>query len=141
MDPADPCPILTDLAHKARRATLDQKVARIPTGSGWQFAITDAGEQNVTSLLGSTFRDALDALTPPTPAATDAQAKASALEAAERAGRGYARDGWSGVDTAAAAWLASGSSSAAAAGPYRLEAEMAFNRGYRAERAKRRPAW
>lgn len=71
----------------------------------------------------------------PSSAAADAQAKASALEAAERAGREYARDGWSGVDTAAAAWLASGSSSAAAAGPYRWDAEAAFNRGYRAQRS------
>lgn len=55
-------------------------------------------------------------------------------------GAHYARDSWSGCDSAAAHWLNSGEESAAGcvAKLGALTAEAAFNRGFRAERAKGR---
>ena len=63
----------------------------------------------------------------------------SPQQAAERVGRGYARDSWSNVDNAAASWLRSGSSSAITI-PNAIgsrAAESAFVRGFMAERARR----
>lgn len=50
--------LLTNLARKNGKANADQHVARVPTGDGWQFAITDAGERSVRCLLGKTFASA-----------------------------------------------------------------------------------
>lgn len=50
--------LFTNLARKNGKANADQHVARIPTAFGWWFAVTDAGEQQVRSLLGKTFASA-----------------------------------------------------------------------------------
>lgn len=55
--------ILTNAARKAARLTIGgDHVARIPTGTGWQYAITDHGEAQVRALLGATFAEAKAAL-------------------------------------------------------------------------------
>ena len=55
--------ILTNAARKADRLTITgDHVARIPTGNGWQYAITDRGETQVRTLLGKTFAEAKAAL-------------------------------------------------------------------------------
>lgn len=64
----------------------------------------------------------------------------SILDARERAalkGAHYARNNWSGCDTAAAHWLNSGEESAAICVTVlgAMTAESAFNRGFQAERS------
>jgi hypothetical protein len=63
-----------------------------------------------------------------------------ARDIATSKGAHYARDSWSGCDSAAAHWLNSGEESAAECVTKlgALTAEAAFNRGFQAERAKGR---